>query len=152
GAFEPDWVSSILREANKRTNNTQQQAAQGGQFLFSERNTIYDTGIESLVPTGGKIRLGYTLSDLVNNVNPLPFFQSPTNKFIQEYQTFVGVTLTQPLLKNAGFGATLAKTRLAALESDVAFQQYRRQLMLTISGAEAAYWNLYFAQEQSRFF
>lgn len=152
GIFEPDWVSSILREANKRTNNVQEEAAQGGQALFSERNTIYDTGLESLVPTGGKIRLGYTLSDLVNNVNPLPFISPTNNPYIQQYQTFVGVTFTQPLLKNAGSSFTLAKIRLAALESNVAFQQYRRQLMLTISGAEAAYWNLYFAQEQLRFF
>jgi len=152
GVFEPDWVTSVLREANKRTNNVLEQASQSGQPLFSERNTIYDTGIESLVPSGGKIRIGYTLSDLVNNVNPVPFFQSTNSPFIQQYQTFVGVTFTQPLLKNAGIGITTAKIRLAALESDVAFQQYRRQLMLTVSGAEAAYWNLYFAQEQLRFF
>jgi outer membrane protein TolC len=152
GVFEPDLVMSVTREANKRTNNVVEQAAQGGQPLFSERNTIYDTGLESLVPSGGKIRIGYTLSDLVNNVNPVPFFQSTNSPFIQEYQTFVGVTFTQPLLKNAGTGFTTAKIRLAALESDIAFQQYRRQLMLTVSGAEAAYWNLYFAQEQLRFF
>ena len=152
GVFEPDWVTSVLRESNKRTNNVLEQAAQSGQPLFSERNTIYDTGIESLVPSGGKIRLGYTLSDLVNNVNPVPFFQSTNSPFIQEYQTFFGITFTQPLLKNGGTGVTTAKIRLAALESDIAFQQYRRQLMLTVSGAEAAYWNLYFAQEQMRFF
>jgi outer membrane protein TolC len=152
GVFEPDLVTSITREANKRTNNIVEEASQGGQELFSERNTIYDTGIESLVPSGGKIRIGYTLSDLVNNVNPIPFLASTNNSFIREYQTFVGATFTQPLLKNAGIGVTTAKIRLAALESDIAFQQYRRQLMLTVSGAEAAYWNLYFAQEQLRFF
>ena len=47
---------------------------------------------------------------------------------------------------------TLANLRLTALESDIAFQEYRRQLMLTLSQAESAYWNLYYAQEQLRFF
>ncbi len=153
GIFEPEWDASINRVINKRTNNVQQAAEQSGQFFFSERNTIYDTGLQALLPTGGKVRIGYTLSDLVNNVNPFGGLLTSTNsKFIQQYQTFIGVTLTQPLLKNAGAGYTLAGVRMAALESDIAFQEYRRQLMLTISQAESAYWNLYYAQEQLRFF
>ncbi len=153
GAFEPNLEASITREANKRTNDTQQAASQGGQSFFSERNTIYDGGIEDLLPTGGKIRLGATMSDLGNNVNPAPFFFSSTNNiFIKQYQTFVGATFTQPLLKGGGFTAGLAASRLASLDSDIAFQQYRQKLMLTIYQAEGAYWNLYFAQQQVHFF
>jgi outer membrane protein TolC len=153
GIFEPDFEASATREANRRTNNVQQQASDSGQAFFDERNNLYDSGIESLIPTGGKIRLGYTLSDLANNVNPIPFLGNGTNNlFIKQYQTFVGATFTQPLLKNGGTTATLANLRLAAFDSDIAFQQYRRQLMLTIYQAEGAYWNLYFAQEQIRFF
>jgi outer membrane protein TolC len=153
GAFEPSLATAITRVINKRTNNVQEAAASGGQFFFSERNTIYDAGLESMIPTGAKIRLGYTLSDLVNNVNPFGGFLSTTNnQFIQQYQTFVGATLSQPLLKNAGVGVNMAGIRIAGMDSEIGFQQYRRQLMLTISQAQAAYWNLYFAQEQLRFF
>lgn len=153
GIFEPEWNSSITRVINKRTNNVQQAAEQSGSFFFSERNTIYDTGLQTLLPMGGKVRLGYTLSDLVNNVNPFGgFISSTNNRFTQQYQTFIGVTLTQPILKNAGHDYTFAGIRMAALESDIAFQEYRRQLMLTISQAESAYWNLYYAQEQLQFF
>jgi outer membrane protein TolC len=60
------------------------------------------------------------------------------------------VTITQPLLKNAGVAATMARIRLGAINSDIAYQDYRRQLMLTLSRAEAAYWDLYFSQEQER--
>jgi outer membrane protein TolC len=151
GIFEPDFEASATREANRRTNNVQQQASQSGEGFFDERNNIYDSGIESLIPTGGKIRLGYTLSDLNNNVDPF-IFGTNNNAFIKQYQTFVGATFTQPLLKNGGTTPTLANLRLAALDSDIAFQTYRRQLMLTIYQAEGAYWNLYFAQEQIRFF
>jgi len=153
GAFEPEWVSSVTREINNRQNNTEQAASLGGVSELKERNTIYDSGIESLIPTGAKIRLGSTLSDLNNNVPPSAFLSSSNgNVFFKQYQTFVGVTVTQPLLKNAGGNATLANIRIAAMDSDIAFQEYRRQLMLTISQAEAAYWNLYLAQEQVRFF
>ena len=154
GVFSPQFETSVTWVDNQRTNNTEQQAAQGGQAFFSEYNKLYDGGIEQLIPIGGTIRLGASMSSLYNNVNPNPpiFGASSNNVFFQQYQTFVGATYTQPLLKDFGFTPTLAAIRLAALDSDIAFQQYRRQLMLTLSRAESAYWNLYFAQEQLRFF
>ena len=153
GIFEPQWDASITREANRRTNNIIQEASQSGNLLFDERNTIVDTAIESLVPTGGKVRLGYTESDLVNNVNPLGNIITTSKAFYtRQYETFAGVSLTQPLMKNGGFTPTLVSMRVAALDSDIAFEQYRRQLMLTVSRAETAYWNFYFTQEQLRFF
>ena len=153
GAFEPMLELSAMHEANKRTNTVVQQASQNGQGYFNERNNVYDSGIESLLPTGGKIRLGYTLSDLGNNVNPYGNILSTTNQiWTRQYQTFVGATFTQPLLQNGGVTVTLAELRLAAADSEIGFQQYRRQLMLTVAQAENAYWNLYFAQEQLRFF
>jgi outer membrane protein TolC len=151
--FEPDLSLSAERDWNKRLNNSIQQSAAGGLLLFQERNNIYDSGLETLIPTGGKIRLGYTLSDLMNNLtNPISLGNIVNGGLTREYQSFAGVTFTQPLLKNGGVSATMANARLAALDSDIAFQQYRRQLMVSVSQAEAAYWNLYFAQEQLRFF
>lgn len=152
GIFEPNLSLSAQRERNKRLNNSLQQSEQNGLALFSEVNNIYDTALEQLVPTGGKIRFGYTLSDLSNNLTNQNIFLGVNANTEREFQTFVGVTFTQPLLKNAGTDITLADIRVAAMESDYAFQQYRRQLMLVLSQAEAAYWNLYFAQEQMRFF
>lgn len=155
GIFEPQFEASITREINNRTNNIQQQAQDSGQAFFREQNNLYDGGIEQLIPTGGKIRLGATMSDLANNVNPNPLaaaFGQTNAVWTRQYQTFFGVTFTQPLLKNGGTTATLADLRLAALDSDIAFQEYRRQLMLTVYQAEGTYWNLYFAQEQVHFF
>lgn len=150
GVFEPMLSLSATHEDNKRQNNIEQQN-QLRTLQFFEENNIYDTGIEGLVPTGAKIRLGYTLSDLNNNLLPLTITTN-TPARTRQYQALVGVNITQPLLKNFGPRATMAGIRLAALESDIAFEEYRRQLMLTVSQAEAAYWNLYFAQEQLRFF
>ena len=151
--FEPQLDATLTREANSRTNTTEQQAAQSGEAFFSEQNTIYDAGVEQLIPLGGTVRLGANLSDLDNNVNPFGSILTTTNnEFFKQYQTFIGATLSQPLLKNFGITPTLASIRLAALDSDIAFQEYRKQLMVVLSRAESAYWNLYFAQEQLRFF
>ena len=153
GIFEPQLIASAMREANRRTNNIQQQAAQSGEGFFNERNDVYETAVEQGLPTGGKIRLGYTLSDLGNNINPLSGLGVTTTNGVwtKQYQTFVGLTLVQPLLKDGGLTPTLAALRLSALESDIAFQEYRRTLMMSLFRAADAYWGLYYSQEQVRF-
>jgi len=151
GVFEPEVVASYDRVENKRQ-NTAEQRRSTGVLIFEEDNNIYNGGLEALIPTGARIRLGYTLRDLRNNLQEPPVGTIVTNTPRGEYQTFAGISLTQPLLKNAWFPATLANIRLAAIASDIAYQEYRRQMMVVISTAEAAYWNLYMAQEQVRFF
>jgi len=151
GIFEPELVLGYDRVENKRE-NTAEQRRSSGVLIFEEENNIYNSGIEALVPTGARVRLGYSLRDLRNNLQDPPIGSIITNTTGSEYQSFAGISLTQPLLKNGWNNATLANIRLAALASDVAYQAYRRQMMLIISTAEASYWNLFMAQEQVRFF
>ena len=154
GIFEPEVVGSVDRVENFRETSSQEVGSLRVN-QFKERNNIYNAGLEGLVPSGARVRLGYTLRDQFNNVNrnAALFGASSNGDFTnQEYVAFMGVSATQPLLKNFGLTATLAGIRLAALASDIAFQEYRRQLMILISTAEASYWNLYMAQEQMLFF
>ncbi len=141
GIFEPAVVGSAELVDNNRENTTEQARNLFGAPTFSERNQLYNGGLEFLSPIGSRLRLGYNVRRLDNSL------QAATN---QEFVTTIGFTMTQPLLKNFGTGATLARIRLAAINSDMAFQEYRRQLMLTVSRAEAAYWDLYLTQEQDR--
>jgi outer membrane protein TolC len=154
GAFEPDFVIAASREENKRENTAEQRRSlRIG--VFEEENNVYRTGLEGLVPSGAKVRLGYTMRDLNNNLQD-PRVNSGTittnGPKIDEFQSFAGVSVTQPVLKGFGTTATFANLRLAALGSEVAYQEYRRQLMETIATAEAAYWNLFMMQEQVKYF
>jgi outer membrane protein len=153
GVFEPDLVGSVNHEVNNRPNNAEQQNTDQNTILH-ETNNYYDGGLESLIPTGAKLHLGYTLSDLHNNILPSGLFSGGLNSNLNqlEYQSFFGLTLDQPLLKNFGPAVTMAGIRISALSSKIAFQEYRRQLMTVVSTAEATYWNLYLAQQQQRFF
>ncbi len=148
GTFEPEFYGSVERAANNRQNTVEQYASTFDD-VFWDKNNVYQGGIESLVPSGARIRLGYSLRDLENSLQEKYLYRGATNG---EFQSFAGLSLTQPLLKGAGPSATMAGIRIAAMESDIAFQEYRRQLMLTVATAEASYWNLYLAQEQIRFF
>src|SRR5277367_6199744 len=146
GVFEPIAFASGEQDVNKRLNNTEQAAANGNVLVLEETNDLFSGGLESLMPSGGKVRLGYNLTDIRNNI-PYQFSGISALQGAQ-WETFFGVSLDQPLLKNFGFAASMAGIRLAALSSKIAFQEYRRQLMTLISTAEGSYWNLYFAQEQ----
>ncbi|MBI2929867.1 MAG: TolC family protein [Verrucomicrobia bacterium] len=151
GIFEPELVSNYERQENDRRNTAEQEKSLQSSFFF-EKNNVYSGGLESLAATGGRLRLGYTLRDLRNNVNRTLFSTNYADLRNHEYQTFFGLSLTQPLLRNGGVAVTMAGIRLAAISSDIAFQEYRRQLMSVVSTAEASYWNLYMAQKQVSFF
>jgi outer membrane protein len=132
GIFEPDFVASVGEEANRRQ-NTRERFLSQGTTIFDERNSVYLLGVEGLLPTGGRLRLSGQNRGLENNL------QLPGER---ESESFMGFTLTQPLLKNAGWGTTVAQIRLAAAQSKVVLQEYRRQLMLVLSQSELAYWDL----------
>ena len=145
GVFEPELTGSVGREVNNRENTAEQETS----LLtptFHETNNVYEGGVDVLIPSGARLRLGYNLRDLKNNLQPL---RGTTNS---EYQSFLGVSMSQPLLKNFGTGATMAGIRLAAISNNIAFQEYRRGLMAVVSATEGIYWNLFLAQEQARFF
>ena len=149
GIFEPALVVGADYQDTLRPNN-RQQTAQLGFFArptFAERNTLYNAGLEFLLGTGAKVRTGYALRELNNNIG------APETNSLRlmgrQYETFVGLSATQPLLKGGGIDATTAKIRLAALASSVALQEYRRQVFLALASAEASYWDLRLAQEQA---
>ena len=151
GAFEPELTGSAQHVENRRPNTVEQSRSLGGIPILDEKNNLFDAGLEALTITGAKIRLGYTLNNFKNNLPPFGNTDPTAAGRTNEWQSFAGATLTQPLLKNGGPTVALANLRLAALTSAEAFQEYRRQCMVTLAQAETAYWNVYFAREQLRF-
>jgi len=139
--FEPAFVSSFLHEDKGRRNTVREAVSLGFLPVFEEKSNAYDAALEGLVPTGGKVSLGYTGRAFRNTLDE----QYGVNR---EYQTFVGARLTQPLLKNAGVDVTKAGIRVAEADADIAFQGYREEIMRVMSEAASAYWDLYLAQEK----
>ena len=141
--WEPQLVLSAERERNERENNSEQLVSQGVDD-FSERNNIYRVALEQPLITGGQLQLGYTLRDLNNNLREQRELEGPD----RDYEAFLGLVFTQPLLRNAGREITTSLVKMARSESEVAFQQWRRQMMQSLGSAEAAYWELHIAQER----
>lgn len=156
GSFEPAFIASGEYVDRRSPNNFQIERSLGlgadptdpdddyeYPSVFEERNRRYNSSIEVLTPLGTRFRVGATGGDLLNNVpRPQEFLGE------REYETAMTATIEQPLLKGMGFATNLASLRLAARESESAFQEYRRELMQTVAEAELAYWDLYYAQEE----
>jgi outer membrane protein TolC len=141
GIFEPDFVASAELEDARQRNTPQESLNRLGEEVYEERNWNYSVGLEGLVPTGAKLNLEYELRQLSNTVT-----EDLTGED-EEYQMYLGASLRQPLLKNAGIGTTKTAIRVASKESQVSFQEYRREMMETVSKAAAVYWDFYRAQE-----
>ncbi len=142
--FEPEFVTSLQLEDRSQKNTVEEAVSRQFESIYAERNWDYNAAVESLLPTGGKISLGYTYRRLSNTLT-----RTLTDED-REHQMFVGVSLTQPLLKNAGIDVTQAAIRVAKAESDVAFQEYRQGMMQTVGEATSTYWSFFQAQEKLR--
>lgn len=152
GIFEPEFTSSIEAVDRRRANTQEQAASSSFSRVFNERNRTYQTGLESLIQTGGRVRLGYNVQHLENSFHSQPppnLFGAPLGTFENgEYMTTFGLNLTQPLLKGGWSKVTMAGIRASAIQSQITFQAYRKGLMEVMIRAEAAYWDLHQAQEQ----
>ncbi len=139
--FEPEFVSATTYEDNNQRNTVQESINRLGENVYNEQNWDYSYTLEGLVPTGGKISLDYQLQDLSNSVTKSVADED------NEYQMYLGFSLRQPLLKNAGIGTTKTAIHIAQSESQASFQEYRQKMMQTVGEATGVYWDFYQAQE-----
>jgi len=148
--YHPELVINGQYQDMSRPNTAQQERSLSGLAEFDQQSQLYSTGVESMIPGGGRVRLGYSVNRLKNNLQGTSSIFGTARPPGSEYVTFTGVSLVQPLLKNA-WGAELTPLRIAAQESFIAFQGYRRELMRVITQAETLYWDLYYAQQRVDF-
>lgn len=141
--FEPVFLGTYQIQDDKHKTTAQERASQGFYQSpeFWEDRYSQQLAIEELVPTGGRIRLNYSYNDFSNSL------QEKEGKD-KEKQTVVGVSFTQPLLKNAGIKPTMAAIHVAEADRDIAFQNYRVQTMRVVSEAISSYWDLYLARKK----
>jgi outer membrane protein TolC len=147
GAFDPVLKSSYNYEDSMRPNTVEQRRQLSGVPFLAEENQLMSTSLETLTPLGGRVSLTANISELRNNLQQLT-----TGGFgatgEREVVSFVGVAFVQPLLRDAGKRAATAAIRVAASETEQAWQDFRRQLMVSLASAELAYWHVYGAARQ----
>jgi outer membrane protein len=136
-AFVPVVTAGVERNETERPNNAEQVRSQLNSLFISEGKE-HNLGIEGMLASGARYRVGYVVQHLTNNLND----------YEREWVTFAGVNVTQPLLKGRGEDATKARLRVAEYQAKTAYETLRRTVMTTVAEGESAYWALYLAQQQ----
>ncbi|QYM80670.1 TolC family protein [Horticoccus luteus] len=100
----------------------------------------YSLTLDGLSPIGTQYSLGASAENL----------RGTFNGFADNYVTFGGLTVTQPLLRGFGFGANLYDLRVARADRGIADWTFRQTVIDTITSVIYAYNNLINAQQQLR--
>ena len=147
GEFDPHFFISGTLEDNARRLNAIDYSSFGitsanpGVTIFNEQNLRTGAGFSGKLPTGTQYELSTTLNRLDNDVNRAGRFFSP------EFESFAGLTLTQPLLKDFGLGANMAETRMARLEVRISEKTREVEVVNKLIELTNAYYDMVFGLE-----
>ncbi len=104
------------------------------------QNDDYALSLDGLMPWGMTYSLG------ANAQNSRGSF----NAFADNYTTFGGISVTQPLLRGFGFGFTLANLRIAKANRGISDWQHRQTVIDVVTNVIFAYNNLQQARDNLR--
>lgn len=135
-AFDP----VLSARAQRNVNNNPQLADPG---LGLQANATQITSDFYAVNLTARTALGTSLSLSTNTQNRTGEF----NRGRDEYNTFAGLTLTQPLLRGFGPAAALEPIRVARLDRALSGFVFRQTVTDTITEAVQAYADVLFARE-----
>ncbi len=131
GQFDPIFQTDIT-VIDAAQSLSQQEVAFGGISVVETFRT------QSVFSVRGQLSLG-TIYDLTLNVNR----ESTTfGQFIEEWDTRLNLTVTQPLLRGFGRDVNLVRIRQAQQSRRASEAQFKLQVMQTVAEVVRAYWDL----------
>ena len=106
---------------------------------FAQRQTIWDVGVQQLIPTGGTYRLSFN-NDRTASAGGFSI-RNPT------YHSNLGLSLGQPLLRNFGTDVTERGILIARNTLGIDREAFRGTLIATANDVEQAYLNLIYSRQ-----
>lgn len=119
----------------------------GGGIAQNPTNTIpsstsdansFNAGVGGLLPTGLQYDFNGSIAETYGSAGGAPFDHTSGG---------IGVTLTQPLLKNFWIDSTRLNIRVAKINLKTSEQQLRQQFITTVTAVQNAYYELIYARE-----
>ena len=127
GAFDP----ALTFRRTYSENNTPASVSLLLPRSFTQEDD-YSLSLDGLSPWGMTYSLGATATNQ----------RGSANRFTDNYATFGGLSVTQPLLRGFGFGATLATLRVAKANRSISDWQHRQTIIDTVTNVIFIYNNL----------
>ncbi len=137
--FQTTFSASYKREGSKTRNTVEEALARSSLAEYEKLDDTYDVVFSKKTGTGATVQFSSTLAELRNSLQP--------SSFESERKSFVGVSVSQPLLKNGWWGSNLARIRMSERDRGIAYQRYRQEVMQILNRGSSYYWDLYLNQE-----
>ncbi len=131
GRFDQVFFSNLRRTETDQPTST---ALVGTQI----ENTNFDAGVRVPLRTGGTVQVSFPVRETSNN-NPFTVLDPAVS-------TDPAISITQPLLRNAGRRANTHGIRVAALQSGISLARTKLEVIRQLANADRAYWRLYAAR------
>jgi outer membrane protein TolC len=139
GAYDPLAFGSFDYSSDQTPVATALQAGN----LTIERRTAGGAGVMGLIPKlGAQYEIAYGGQKVLSN--------SSIQSLSPEYRANLLGSLTLPLLKGAWWGEPWVAVKQTGIGSEIADEEFRRNLMDLTRATEDAYWNVSAAGEQRR--
>lgn len=140
GVYDPTLSGGVNNQGTTTWLSTSDAQALGFTTNFTQRTKSWlaSADLSGKLPTGAT----YDFSALGND----NYGSSFSNAF-SSFGGDAGVTLTQPLLRNFGFGVNAATIRIARENRTIAIQNFVQFVMNTVSNVATAYYELVYAIE-----
>ena len=143
GAFDPNFSFNTLATHDEHPQNAVEFLSTGQiSYTYEEDIIHYEAGITGILPSGTQ----YTL-DAVSERSDNTFNRESSSIFHPEYTSISKLEVTQSLLRNFGFDATLADVRLNKTTYAKSTQDYRAAIIKTTADVMNAYYEMVFGQE-----
>ena len=113
----------------------------GGTTKYEQKTLQYDAGVSQLLPTGGTVGVSFHNNWIRNN-------SDPSRGFLTDYyQSDLVLEFTQPLLQSFGRDVTELNISAAKFNKEGSFDQFKFQLLNTVSQVTAQYFQLISAHQ-----
>lgn len=99
-----------------------------------------DLGVQLPLRTGGTISFDFT-DVRTNNLTGDPNFNP-------SFQDVASISLSQPLLRNAGQRVSMYSIRIAAYDRDISEARTRLEVIAVLAALDRVYWRLYAARQE----
>ena len=153
GAFDPQFGFQTQYVYSETPQNTQEFISTGGitagfddPRIFTQENMVFNWQLGGKTPLGTQYSVGLNQLQARNDLNIL----IPPSLFFPEYTTVLGLTVTQPLLRNFGPAANLAELRIARLQKNIGWYEWQQQLIRSLSESLNLYFDLVYSSENLR--
>lgn len=160
-AFDPRVEGSYVYQSIDSPQNTQDYVATGGgtasptnpaqpflatPSIFEQRNHVGKLQVADKLKTGTLLELGTTMRVLDNTLNR----KLPPSLFNPEWETFTGLTLTQPLLRDWGKRANTAELRIAKANAKIADLEWQARTAQVVAEVMKRYYDVVFTIENTK--